>query len=58
MLIVDGSALKRFPAPNLMQAYQGHKLICMNTAPMVFDARAGLVIQGGYAELLGGLELA
>ena len=58
VLIVDGSALKRFPAPNLMHAYQGHKLICMNTAPMVFDARAGLVIQGGYAELLGGLELA
>lgn len=26
MLIIDGSALKEFPVPNLMQAYQGHKL--------------------------------
>lgn len=57
VLIIDGSALKSFPVPNLMGAYQGHKLILMNTAPMVFDARAGLVIRGTYRELLGELEL-
>ncbi len=57
VLVIDGSALDRFPAANLMQVYQGHKLILMNTAPMVFDARAGLVIRGDVAELLGGITL-
>lgn len=57
VLVIDGSALDHFPAANLMQVYQGHKLILMNTAPMVFDARAGLVIQGNVAELLGGITL-
>lgn len=46
MLIIDGSALKEFPVPNLMQAYQGHKLALINTAPLVFDARAGVVVRG------------
>ena len=45
MLIIDGSALKEFPVPNLMQAYQRHKLVLVNTAPLVFDARAGIVIR-------------
>lgn len=45
VLIIDGSALKHFPVPNLMQAYQGHKLVLLNTAPLVFDARAGIVIR-------------
>ena len=40
VLIIDGSALKEFPVPNLMQAYQRHKLVLVNTAPLVFDARA------------------
>ena len=43
VLIIDGSALKEFPVPNLMQAYQRHKLVLVNTAPLVFDARAGIV---------------
>ncbi|MFQ9409935.1 MAG: Sir2 family NAD-dependent protein deacetylase [Evtepia gabavorous] len=33
VLIIDGSALKEFPVPNLMQAYQRHKLVLVNTAP-------------------------
>ena len=45
MLIIDGSALKEFPVPNLMKAYQGHKLALINTAPLVFDARAGVVVR-------------
>ena len=45
VLIIDGSALKEFPVPNLMQAYQRHKLVLVNTAPLVFDARAGIVIR-------------
>lgn len=57
VLVIDGSALGQFPAANLMQAYQGHKLILLNTAPMVFDARAGLVVRGNVAELLGAVEL-
>ena len=28
-----------------MQAYQRHKLVLVNTAPLVFDARAGIVIR-------------
>ena len=54
---MDGSCLSRFPAPNLMKAYQGHKLILFNTAPLVFDARAGLVIRGGFDETFKQLEL-
>ena len=46
MLVIDGSALREFPVPNLMQAYQGHKLVLVNTAPLVFDARAGIVVRG------------
>ena len=57
VLIMDGSCLSRFPAPNLMKAYQGHKLILFNTAPLVFDARAGLVIRGGFDETFKQLEL-
>lgn len=57
VLLIDGSALDHFPVPNLMKTFQGHKLIFMNTAPMVFDARAGLVIRGNVSELLGGITL-
>ncbi|MDY3015099.1 MAG: Sir2 family NAD-dependent protein deacetylase [Evtepia sp.] len=57
VLIIDGSALKEFPVPNLMAAYQGHKLVLMNTAPLVFDARAGVVIRGDYNEIFSQLEL-
>ena len=46
VLVIDGSALREFPVPNLMQAYQGHKLVLVNTAPLVFDARAGIVVRG------------
>ena len=45
VLIIDGSALREFPVPNLMKAYQGHKLILINTPPLVFDARAGVVVR-------------
>ena len=45
VLIIDGSALREFPVPNLMKAYQGHKLILLNTPPLVFDSRAGVVVR-------------
>jgi NAD-dependent deacetylase len=45
VLIIDGSALREFPVPNLMKAYQGHKLILINTPPLVFDGRAGVVVR-------------
>ena len=57
VLIIDGSALREFPVPNLMKAYQGHKLILMNTAPLVFDKVAGLVIRGSCNELFSQVEL-
>jgi len=58
-LIIDGSALSEFPVPNLMQAYQGHKLVLVNTAPLVFDARASLVIrdQGTFSDIFSQLDL-
>ena len=58
-LIIDGSALGEFPVPNLMKAYQGHKLVLMNTAPLVFDSRAGLTIRnsGSYSEIFSQLQL-
>lgn len=57
VLIIDGSALKEFPVPNLMKAYQGHKLILANTAPLVFDARAGLVVRGSFNEMFEQIQL-
>lgn len=48
VLLIDGSALAEFPVPNLMKAYQGHKLVLFNTAPLVFDSRAGLVVPGTH----------
>lgn len=58
-LLIDGSALSEFPVPNLMQAYEGHKLILMNTAPLVFDARAGLVVRncGSFQDIFSQLTL-
>ena len=42
-----------------MKAYQGHKLGLMNTAPLVFDSRAGLTIRnsGSYSEIFSQLQL-
>lgn len=58
VLIIDGSALQAFPVPNLMQAYQGHKLVLVNTAPLVFDARAGIVVRGHtYTEIFQEIKL-
>lgn len=56
-LIIDGSAMQDFPVPNLMKAYQGHKLILFNTAPLVFDSRAGLIVRGSFNEIFSQLEL-
>ena len=58
VLVIDGSALREFPVPNLMQAYQGHKLVLVNTAPLVFDARAGIVVRGHtYTEIFQEIKL-
>lgn len=58
VLFIDGSALRLFPVPNLMQAYQGHKLVLANTAPLVFDARAGIVIRNHtYTDIFQQLRL-
>ena len=61
VLVIDGSALKDFPVPNLMHAYQGHKMILFNTAPLVFDARAGLILRDSFShafeEVLPDLDL-
>ncbi len=58
VLIIDGSALKSFPVPNLMAAYQGYKLALINTAPLVFDSRAGVVIRNHtYTEIFQQLQL-
>ena len=57
VLLIDGSALREFPVPNLMKAYQGHKLVLFNTAPLVFDARAGLVLRGSFQDLFAQLTL-
>ncbi|MCF0123239.1 MAG: NAD-dependent protein deacylase [Ruminiclostridium sp.] len=58
-LIIDGSALREFPVPNLMKAYQGHKLVLINTPPLVFDAKAGLVVRncGTFNDIFSKLNL-
>ena len=41
-----------------MKAYQGHKLVLFNTAPLVFDSRAGLVVRGHtYTDVFQQLQL-
>ena len=59
VLIIDGSALREFPVPNLMRAYQGHKLILINTPPLVFDSRAGVVVRncGTFNEMFEKMNL-
>ena len=59
ILLIDGSALKEFPVPNLMKTYEGHKLILFNTPPMVFDSRAGLVVRnaGTFSEIFSQIDL-
>lgn len=57
VLVVDGSAIQEFPVPNLIKLFTGHKLIMMNTAPLVFDSRAGLVIRGSYNDLFSQIDL-
>lgn len=58
VLLIDGSALREFPVPNLMKAYQGHKLVLVNTAPLVFDSRAGVVVRGhSYTEIFQQIDL-
>ena len=59
VLLIDGSSLKEFPVPNLMKAYEGHKLVLFNTPPMVFDARAGLAVRntGTFSEIFSLLDL-
>ena len=59
VLMIDGSALAEFPVPNLMKAFQRHKLVLFNTPPMVFDARAGLLIRdmGTFSQVFSQLEL-
>lgn len=59
VLIIDGSALREFPVPNLMKAYQGHKLILVNTPPLVFDAKAGAVVRncGTFNDIFSKLDL-
>lgn len=55
VLLIDGSALEEFPVPNLMQCYEGHKLILFNTPPLIFDARAGLLIHAPMGEVFSQL---
>jgi NAD-dependent deacetylase len=57
VLVIDGSALQDFPVPNLMKAYQGHKLILFNTAPLVFDSRAGLIVRGDWNEIFSQIDI-
>ncbi len=59
VLMIDGSALKEFPVPNLMKAYEGHKLVLFNTPPLVFDSRAGLTVRdlGTFSEIFSQLDL-
>lgn len=59
VLIIDGSALREFPVPNLMKAYQGHKLILVNTPPLVFDAKTGAVVRncGTFNDIFSKLDL-
>lgn len=59
VLLIDGSALKEFPVPNLMKAFARHKLVLFNTPPLVFDKRAGLVIRdnGSFSDVFRQLEL-
>lgn len=58
-LLVDGSAMGEFPVPNLLKAYQGHKLVMFNTPPLVFDKMAGLIVRnaGTFSEIFAQLEL-
>ncbi len=56
-LVIDGSALKEFPVPNLMKAFERHKLIVLNTPPLVFDSRAGLVIRDSLNHLFSQITL-
>ena len=59
VLLVDGSAMGEFPVPNLLKAYQGHKLVLFNTPPLVFDKMAGLTVRdaGTFSEIFSQLEL-
>lgn len=59
VLVIDGSALREFPVPNLMKAYQGHKLVLINTPPLVFDAKAGAVVRncGSFNDIFSKLKL-
>lgn len=56
-LIVDGSSIKEFPVPNLLRCYEGHKLIMLNTPPMIFDSRAGLTVRGDYNDIFSQITL-
>ena len=57
--VIDGSALREFPVPNLMKAYQGHKLVLINTPPLVFDSKAGAVVRncGSFNDIFSKLKL-
>jgi len=58
VLLVDGSAMGEFPVPNLLKAYQGHKMVLFNTPPLVFDKMAGLTVRdaGTFSEIFSQLE--
>ena len=59
VLVIDGSALRGVPLPNLMKAYQGHKLVLINTPPLVFDSKAGAVVRncGSFNDIFSKLKL-
>lgn len=57
VLLLDASAMAEFPVPNLFHAFQGHKMIVFNAPPFVYDARAGLVVNGDLNEIFSQLDL-
>ena len=57
VLILDGTALKSFPAPNLVNYYQGKKLVLIHPTPLFFDTRANLVIHAALSEVMGQIQV-
>ena len=57
VLLLDASAMAEFPVPNLFHAFQGRKMVVFNAPPFVYDARAGLVVNGDFNEIFSQLDL-
>ena len=57
MLIIGGTSLMVYPAANLVNYYQGHRLVLINKSPTPYDTRADLVIAGAIGEIVGQIQV-